>query len=484
MAADRAKTTLMIALIIFVMMAFILAVTTYLGFQQKTKEQQAAQEASGQMRKANAERDAAVEEVRRVRAVIGTDKDTADAVEAERTELFDRSFANFDKGEKQFLRLVEWLDESIKAKDKDIARLEAEKVQIREEQQAAVAKAEGLQKAAEQARDAAVAEQAKQKADFDARWAQHEQAQREMKAKQDAALGEAERLRSITEELAKLGPLLSPELRQKFAAVPADGQPDPWPERVRFVLSELKAREKVIKDLNTTLARLRVADPQLQEVVREATPADDRIDGFDGRVSSVNAFDRTVLLVCDSTAGMRPGLVLSVYAPDDPRPRIASRKGTVEVVEVEGPTLARARIREDSTTSPLLAGDGVATSLWAPGAVQEVAVVGYVRFGISRKQDAAALAGILERNGARVVDVVSPTTALVVDAGLPTSMDLQAGLGKDWKPADETLRRRALERAKETGVRVVSLDGALDMLGLDREMLDGRRLPDAVGTAR
>jgi hypothetical protein len=483
MAADRAKTTLMIALIIFVMIAFILAVTTYLGFQQKTKEQQSAEEAAGQMRKANTERDAALEEARRVRAVIGTDKDTADAVEAERTELFDRSFANFDKGEKQFLRLVEWLDESIKAKEKDVARLEAEKVQIRQEQQEAVAKAEGLQKAAEKARDDAVAEQAKQKADFDARWVQHEQAQREMKAKQDAALGEAERLRSITEELAKLGPLLSPGLRQKFTAVPVEGQPEPWPERVRFVLSELKAREKVIKDLNATLAQLRVADPRIQELVRDATPDDDRIDGFDGRISSVNSFDRTVLLVCDSTAGMRPGLMLSVYDPDDPRPRIGSRKGMVEVVEVEGPTLARARIRQDSTTSPLLAGDGVATSLWAPGSVQEVAVVGYVRFGSGRQQDAAALKAILERGGARVVDVVSPTTALVVDAGLPKAEDLQAGLGKDWKPADETVRRRALDRAKETGVRVVALDGVLDMLGLDRETLDGRRLPNAVGAA-
>ncbi len=483
MSADRAKTTLMIALIIFVMIAFILAVTTYLGFQQKGKEQQTAQEATGQMQKANAERDAAVDEARRVRAVLGTDKDTADAVEAERNELFDRSFASFDKGDKSLLRLVEWLDEGIKAKEADIKRLEGEKAQLRKEQADAVAKAESLQKAAEKARDDAQADLKKVSDDFQARWGQHEQAQRDMKAKQDEALAQAERLRAITEELAKLGPLLSPDLRRKFSAATQEGQAEPWPERVRFVFAELKARERAIKELNETLARLRVADPQLQDLVRDATPDDDRIDGFDGRISSVNAFDRTVLIVCDSTAGMRPGLMLSVFDPDDPRPRIAARKGTVEVLEVEGPTLARARIRRDSVTRPLLAGDGVATSLWAPGEVQEVAVVGAVRFGSGRAQDAAALTAILERSGARVVDVVSPTTALVVDAGIPTTADVQSGLGKDWKPADEAVRRKALERARETGVRVVSLDGLLDMLGLDREVLDGRRLPHEVGAA-
>ncbi|MFM9059252.1 MAG: hypothetical protein ACKOSQ_09030 [Planctomycetaceae bacterium] len=483
MAADRAKTTLMIALIIFVMIAFILSVTTYLGFQQKEKESLAAKSFQADMQKANQDRDQAQDEARRFREVLGTDKDTADAVEAERNELFDRKFSAFDKDPKSLLRLVEWLADAIETKNADIKTLEAEKVQIRKEADDKVAQAQGLQKAAEKARDDAVAERDRLKGDFDSRWKEHEQAQRDMKAKQDVALGESERMKSITEELGKLGPLLSPDRRQKFARVADEGQPEPWPERVRFVNAELRAREQAIKDLNATLAKLRVADPKLQELVRDATPDDDRIDGFDGRVSAINAVDRTVLIVCDSTAGMRPGLRMAVYGPEDPRPRNAARKGMVEVVTVEGPTLARARIRADSTTAPILPGDGVATSLWAPGASPEIVIVGYVRFGADRKQDAAALTTAVARSGARVVDAVTPTTALVVDAGAPSSTDLAAGLGKDWKPADEGVRRRALERAKESGLRVVPLDGLLDMLGLDRESLDGRRLPWPVGAA-
>jgi hypothetical protein len=109
--------------------------------------------------------------------------------------------------------------------------------------------------------------------------------------------------------------------------------------------------------------------------------------------------------------------------------------------------------------------------------------VGYVRFGAGRSGDAAALKTLVGRTGARVVDTVTPTTALVVDAGVPSSDDLAIGLGKDWKNSDDTIRKNALARAKEVGVRVVSLDGLLDMLGLDRESLDGRRLPHELGAA-
>ncbi|MFM7108682.1 MAG: hypothetical protein ACKOZU_08815 [Planctomycetaceae bacterium] len=484
MAASRNKMlSLVIALIIFVMISFILSVTTYLGFQQKTEEQKKAEAARSEMEKANRDRDLAVEEARRVRTVIGTDKDTADAVEAERTELFDRKYSGFDKDPKSFLRLVEWLADAIRAKDDDIKRLEAEKVQIRKDADAKVKQAEDLKLFADENLEKTKKELDMAQKDFKDRVDEHQQALGKMKDEQARSLAESERMRSITEELAKLGPLLSPDLRRKFAAVPPQGQPEPWPERVRFVFNELRSREKAIRDLNATLSKLRVADATVQKLVRDSIPEEERIDGFDGRISSVNSFDRTVLVVCDSTAGMRPGLLLSVFDPRDPQPRMAARKGLIEVSEVEGPTLARARIRRDTATSPILAGDGVATSLWAPGGLPEVVIVGYVRFGSGRREDAGSLKTLVERNGGKVVDAVGPTTGLVVDAGAPSTEDLQVGIGKDWKPADEAVRKRATDRAKEYGVRVVSLDGLLDMLGLDRESLDGRRLPNDLGAA-
>lgn len=479
MAADRQKSTLMISLIIFVMISFILAVTTYLGFQQRGKERQTADSARSDMEKANRDRETALDAVKRIREVLGSDKDSADAVEAERNEIFDNKFAGFDKEPKSFLRLVEWLDEALRKKDEQLAKLTEESAAKIKEQTDKAARAEAAQADAQKARDTAVAEQAEQQADFQKRWEQHEQALADMKAKQEEALAQAEQLRAVTEELTKLGPLLSPDVRRKFSAAPPAGQPEPWPERVRFVFRELLDRQKTIQQLNATLATLRVADPQLQELVRDATPEDDRIDGFDGRIASVNSLDRTALIVCDSTAGMRPGLVLSVYDPDDPRPQSGARKAIVEVVEVEGPTLARARIRRESPTAPILANDGVATSLWAPGVAQEVVTVGFAPYAAG----VDPLQTILERNGARIADAVTPQTAIVVDTGTPRAGDLRGEQDeRAWKVA-EAVRRRALERAGQLGIRVVTLDGLLDALGLDRESLDGRRLPVGIGAA-
>jgi len=495
MAADRAKTTLMISLIIFVMISFILAVTTYLGFQQRGKERQSAETARSDMEKANRDRDAKVDEVRRLLEVLGTEGDSADKVEAERNELFDNKYAGFDKDPKSFRRLVEWLDEAVRKKDEQIAKLTEESAAKIKEHADRAAQAEAARDDAQKARDTAVQQQADQQADFQKRWEQHEKSQAEMKAKQDEALAQADLLKAVTEELVKIGPLLSPEVRRKFSAAPAEGQPEPWPERVRFVFRELLERQKTMQELNATLAALRVADPRLQDLVRDATPEDDRIDGFDGRIATINSLDRSVLIVCDSTAGMRPGLVLSVYDPDDPRPQSGARKALVEVVEVEGPTLARARIRRESTSDPILANDGVATSLWAPGTAREVVIVGFAPYASGRgRSDTEGqpdggppatdpLLALLERNGARVVDTVTPQTAIVVDTGTPRAGDLRGEQGeREWKLA-EGVRRRALERAAQLGIRVVTLDGLLDTLGLDRESLDGRRLPTEVGAA-
>ena len=239
---------------------------------------------------------------------------------------------------------------------------------------------------------------------------------------------------------------------------------------MRFVFQELKNREAAIKELNAVLARLRVADPALQDLVLGATPQDDRMDSLDGRVVSVNESDHTVLLSFDSTRGMRPGLVLLVFDPGDARPRIGDRKAAVEITEVESGALARARVRRDSDGNLVLPGDAVATSLWSPGATPEIVIVGFMPgAGGSDLKDR------VERTGARLADQVTPQTSIVVDAGLPSANDIASGIASEWtkKPVNETLRRRALERAKEVGVRVVGIDGLLDMLGLDRAAVAG-----------
>jgi hypothetical protein len=468
MPADRTKTTLSIALIVFAMLAFVLGVTTYVFSSKQAKDAKFASQAADS--KAEAERKLGVEteEKTRIRDVLGTDKETADQIEAERTELFETNFADFPDDQRSYGKLVEWLAKTVAAKDDQLKDAEQRARALTAEKEAAVKRADEAEQATQAARtrfeDSIKAEQT----DFQARREAAEKAMQDLQQRQQDALGNAEQMRAITEELQKLGPALSPGWRAKFEAQPGD--PDatpPWPERVRYVLRELEERQRRIQELNATLARLRVADEKLQELVREATPSNDRIDGFDGRIVTVDAASRSVLILCPSTRGLRPGLMLSVFDPAESRPELASRKAVVEVVDVESGTLARARVRGDSTVDLILPGDGVATSLWAPGEPAEVALVGFVRFGPDGRGDARALRALVERLGARVVDTVSPQTTLVVDAGPPRIADASGEPVTGWKKSDETLRKRALDRARETGIRVTGLAGLLDMLGID-----------------
>jgi hypothetical protein len=467
MAVDRTKTTLSIALIVFVMLSFVLGITTYVFSSGRAREAGRAEETGAELAELKRRLEAEAGEKDRLRDVIGTSQDTVDAVEAERTEFFETQFKDFEFDEKNYKRLVEWLLQSKTELDEKFAQVEQEQAALAAEKAKEVATAEAAQKAAELALAQAEQKLKQEQEDFKQRRVEVEKKMEEISGLHRQALASADQMRAITEEIEKLGPLLGPDLRRKFAAPAAEGQPEPWPERVRFARRELEERQRQIRDLNETLARLRVADDKLQRLVRDATPADDRIDGFDGRIVAVNPADSTALVLCPTTAGLRPGLVLFVYDPADPRPEFGARKGTLQVVEVESPTLARARILRDTVADPILSGDGVATSLWSPGERTQVVIVGFVRIGDDPTGELEVLRERIERGGARVVDTVSPQTTVVVDAGLPERSDVDSGAARSWRAADENRRKKALDRAAELGIRVTGLAGLLEMLGLD-----------------
>lgn len=481
MAANRTLTTLSIALIVFVMLTFVLAVTTYLFFKQKFEAEQAAAKADDEARRVQTEFDTLARDFGRLRDVIGTEKDTADTIEAEQNEWLSTRFSAFQEESKSYRALVEWLEKKRLDANVETANLVDKNTKLAADTERAIKQADDARAAAEQAREAAQAAQKKEAEDFASRRSEHEKNMEGVVGEQKKALAQSQQTQAIIEELRKLGPLLSPDARRRYETQPADSsEAEPWPERVRIVLKELTDREKAIRDLNGLLANLRMADGMqvaasvrpgdaLQKAVAASLPLDDRIDGFDGRVVDVDERDRSVLLSFSSTAGMRPGLLLAVFDPAEPQPLVGSQKGMVQVTAVESGTLARGVIRADDIDRTILPGDGVATNLWRPGESPEIVIVGYVDLGSGPKQSRAALESLVERAGATVVDTVGPRTAAVVDAGPPQAGAAAVGSVGAWRPTDESQRRRALENAKGLGVRVVTIDALYDMLGIDRE---------------
>lgn len=487
MAIDRSRTPLVISLIIFATLAFVLAITTYLFVQQRT-------DALKQLEAATSERDAAQREQRtvtseneRLRAVIGMTKDTADTIEAERNQLFESQFASYADGEKSFVKLVQWLNAALAKVNQEKLDLQQQMARLEDEKKKELEQAGQARQRAEDQATAARGEQKQQSDDFTKQRGDTLAEVEEMRKLQQEADARAEQLQAIVAGIAELGPLLSNDVRQltggpkrrdssnrrkRFESEATDTG------KLKIVREELQFAEQTIQRLNDVLDRLGVADPEVQRLVRESTPKDERIDGFDGRIIDVDAKSRSVLVSTPSTAGIRPGLMFSVFDPSDPRPREGDRKAVIEVVQVEGPGVARARIKSDSSDRPMLSGDGVATSLWSPGVSAEVVIVGYVDFQ-GTQDDLAVLKRLVERSGAVVAEDVTSRTRLVVDAGPPRPEVLAGGRAKNWRKPEQDRQKNAVQEARTLGVRVIGLDGLFDMLGLDPVELRSSRLPSS-----
>ena len=473
MAAPRATVvqSLSIALIVFVMLTFVLAVTTYLFLRQRFDADAAARAATAEMAQAKTALETAEGEKNKLKEILGfsADKTVAD-IETEVNELFEKNHEDFEADSKSYKSFSAWLLTSNEAKDKAINTLNADKVRLEKEKADAIAAAAKQREALEAQARQKEQQAAELEKDFGARWEEHESRSKSLSAEQQKALEQTRRLKLLDEEIAKGEPLVSAPRQARFKTQPAEG-------RVGILFEELRDREKLIARQNEVLGDLRVADKNLQDTVLAATPADDRIDGFDGRILSVNEVDRTVLIDVGSTRGLRPGLVMRVYEPGESRPQAGDFKAVVEVVAVESGALAQARIRSDAVGDPILPGDRVATSLWSPDGAFEAVIVGFVQLDADQKPDQDRLQELIERIGGSVEPAVSTTTTMVIDAGPPRSPGGVLERAAGWRAADETRRDKQTKEARRLGIRVVSVDAFLDMMGLDRSMLDSNRLP-------
>ncbi|MFM8890850.1 MAG: hypothetical protein ACKOTB_04350 [Planctomycetia bacterium] len=489
MAASNAKTVQLfsIALIVFVMLTFVLSVTTYLFFKKADEAQKQFEAKQKEASEANTKRlDAERDRVVIVKDVLGLAEDMANAqiLEAKKDSIDDvfGAYLKQKNLEPTYENALTWLATEYEDYQKKLMDLQKEK--------------EGF----DAAKKKADADYAKQKSDLEASRktaqeelakVQQEKAEYEKKntaqmnklvADRETADAQAKRLKLLGDEIGKGLSYLSADRRTKWPADEGGKAEDGRDEkRVALMLDELRERERTIVRLNQLVNQLRVADPALQATVMAATPKDDRVDGFDGRILSVNELERTVLVACGRTTGLRPGLQFSVFAPGDPQPQLGSAKGVVEVVAVQSDSLVRCRVRKDAVSDPILPGDYVATSLWSPGAPMEVVVVGVVQFGGDPEGDATRLRQLVERVGGRVVDGVTPSTTMVVDAGIPQSrgLDAEGGSGgrKQMTTKQKKTRQDQIEAAKQLGIKVIAIEPFLGMMGLQLESLRTNRLP-------
>ena len=470
MAVNRStQAALTITLSLFVILTFALAVTTYLFFSKRQEADQAQQLAEQSAEDAQAAMQATKDEMVTLRGIIGVAAEMPIAdVETGLGKLFEGDFQGFAGDEKSYVKLLEWLRAEFRTKSEAVQKAEAE-------QQASQTKATADVQAAQAALAAAKAAETEAKAkldaattDFDDKWKGHEPKQGTLLGEKEKADAKARDLENLKLQIVGVGEYLPPTRRVGLEAKKPEDQ-------LEVIRNELRSQAKEITRLNELLSTARIADPEVQEAIATLTPVGDRIDGIDGRVADIDARSGTVLVSCRSSAGIRPGLVLHVFPPGGQRPQFGDRKAVIEVTEVEGPNLVRAAIRREDSRNPILSGDGVASSLWAPGVSPAIVIVGFADVDGDGRSDSEALAELVTKAGGRVLEDVATDTAMIVDLGQPAA-DEDAAETPSW--AKETKRRdRALKTAKLYGTRVGSLDALLDMLGLDADSFAAGRLP-------
>jgi hypothetical protein len=474
MAVNRTQQSgLTIALIVFVMLTFVLAAATYFGFtgRQKALDDRTAAEkqvtsTSNQLRQAQQDLEA-------LRNLVGVPPETPVAdIETGLAALFEGDFAGFDRDSKSYTNLIGWLREEFRDLAGKVKTAEQDKQVLVTQTGAdfqAVTKArdEAIKEAA-----AATALQASQKKESDERWTEHEKQESELLDKLRVAEEQARGLQTLEAEISKGLDFMPPTRREAFSDAINRNDAIKQLELIRGILRE---QAQAIERFNLQLAKLRVADPTVQQLIAAATPADDRIDGFDGRVVDIEPRSGTVLVTSKTTGGLRPGLVLHVFDPNDPRPEFGSRKAVVQVTEIESPTLARATILREQNSSPILAGDGVSSSLWSTGIGPAVVIVGFADMDRDGRSDLPRLGDLIRQAGGTVQDGVTSATAMVVDLGSPPGTDIERVV-PDW-PAEQKRRKQALDAARMFGTKVAGTAVLLDMLGLDADSFDAGRFP-------
>ncbi|MEI6636471.1 MAG: hypothetical protein WCO99_07890, partial [Planctomycetota bacterium] len=210
---------LSIALIVFVLLTFILTITTYLFFKQRTDERAKSQVAE----KATADKQEALlasqAETQKLREFIGAaEGDSLDSIETNLNNLFDKDFAGFRGDTRSYGHLVAWLRNEFRRKDGEVKTSDDKSKQASKDaddarSQATAAKDE-TEKRVQQIRD----EQEKSKQAFDDQWKNHEQKQTELLQAKSAAETRADRLGLLIAEIADGGQYLAANRQKDFKA--------------------------------------------------------------------------------------------------------------------------------------------------------------------------------------------------------------------------------------------------------------------------
>ncbi len=466
---------LTVALIIFVMCTFVLAVTTYVFYAQNEDNKAAKKEADNAANEARQSL-ATAERTQKdlLESRIGVNEgDSIDAVDKELASLQDKvkKYGGDGNTTPTYREIIKTLDKALANKDSANKTLEAN---IRDLESNLAASRASLDEKTE-SHNSAIDEKQKELARISQ---ENKKWQDDFTERYQASIQEIEKERAEKERLIALEdqitkfilPSLKAESQQNYKA--AQGDPA---SQLQIIAKELNEQIAAIKKKNQVLGYMRIADQRvidyIHSYIKNSLP-EDRVEGFDGTVVVVNELEQTVVIAFPQTYSLRIGTIFSVYNPGEHLPLTSSKKALVEIISKDdSKRTARGRVLGGSNFDPVLKGDAVATNLWSPLMPLQVVLAGRIQLDQDSATDNEDLKELIEKAGGTVTDQVSYMTTFVVDAGMPNQQE------QDDEYREQKRQRQAtIARAKELGVKILNTDRFLEMFGLEENYFDADHL--------
>jgi hypothetical protein len=257
-------------------------------------------------------------------------------------------------------------------------------------------------------------------------------------------------------------------------------------EDQQLAAKELQEKDKVVKKLESELRNLSALAKKLEEKVAPVNLLDH--DQAKGEIVQLDRTGETVYINLGSGDRVNPGLTFSIY-PRGVKPRHdfdplnavcptcgaahkywnkkvpgLDRKGAIEVVEVLGPHLAKARVTgvTSGTRDPLMAGDQLYNASYNPNLREHVAVIGTIDLTGDGSDDSAEFVRNLEQQGVIVDAYLDPKDGSLKGKGLGEETNYLI-VGGPNQYNDKIIELRA--QAAKTGVTIVSARKFIALIG-------------------
>ena len=246
---------------------------------------------------------------------------------------------------------------------------------------------------------------------------------------------------------------------------------------------QLSLRQKGAQH-QTDITKLQTTVTKQEERIVQLT--DEPFEVADGRVTWVSQSSRSVWINLGLADGLRRQTTFSVYdleamnvapsrASDDDEDggvmRMAdSAKGKLEVTRVIDQHLSEARIVEDDPADPILPGDQVYSPAWKPGRRIRFALVGFMDINGDRRSDRDTVRNIILAGGG-VIDAEMHDDGNIEGELTPNTRYLVRGGEKSLNnPTIRGAFSAMHDQAKKLGIQRITMLDLLDMMGYKAEV--------------